>query len=276
MDSDLLKRIPLLSRLDEAELGRLSPLLHQKNLGDNQPVIWVGEAGNEVYLIETGRVAVIAPNEQGKEVLLSTLGPGDFFGDLALLDGGPRSASVRTIEACRFFVLKREDFLTFLRQNPQAAIEVLTTIGKRYRETLEKLRGVTNANAVIERSATRWERIADVIAAVSASQAFVILHVAWFGLWILYNIARGGAGFDPFPFGLLTLIVSLEAIFLSIFVLISANRAGEKDRIRADADYQVNMKAQYEIMQSHVKIDRVETAVRNLEALIQSKFESKQ
>jgi uncharacterized membrane protein len=266
METHLLRKIPLLSRLDDAELSRLEPLLKERLVKENEPIIWVGEAGNEVFLIESGKVAVTAPDEQGREVVLSTLGPGDFFGDLALLDGGPRSASVRSIESCRMLVLGRGDFLKFLRQNPDAGIDVLSTIGKRYRETLEKLRGVTNANTEIERSASRWERIADVIAAISASQAFVLIHVAWFGGWIILNMLLGSEkGFDPFPFGLLTLIVSLEAIFLSIFVLISANRSAIKDRIRADADYQVNTKAQYEIMQLHAKMDRMEQAMNRLE-----------
>jgi uncharacterized membrane protein len=217
-----------------------------------------------LFLIQSGKVAVAAPDETGKEVVLASLGAGDFFGDLALLDGGPRSASVRTLEPCDMLVLGRDDFLQFLRQNPEAAIDVIATIGKRYRETLDKLRGVTNANAVIESSATRWERIADTIAAVSASQAFVIFHVIWFGAWIVFNIFRGAQGWDPYPFGLLTLIVSLEAIFLSIFVLVSANRSGEKDRIRADADFQVNMKAQYEIMQLHARMDRMEQMMKKL------------
>jgi uncharacterized membrane protein len=263
MDLELLRKIPLFARLDDSELSRLGPLLHTRKIGANEPVIWVGEAGREVFLIQSGRVAVSAPDDRGKEVILSTLGPGDFFGDLALLDGGPRSASVRTLEPCEMLVLEREQFVQFLRQNPDVAIDVLATIGKRYRETLEKLRGVTNANAVIASSATPWERVADAIATISASQAFVLIHVVWFGLWIVLNMTLPEAQrWDPFPFGLLTLIVSLEAIFLSIFVLISANRAGEKDRIRADADYQVNMKAQFEIMQLHAKIDRLTEAVK--------------
>jgi uncharacterized membrane protein len=264
MDIELLRKIPLLSRLDDAELHRLEPLIQYRSIGANQPVIWVGEPGTELFLIQSGKVAVAAPDETGKEVVLASLGAGDFFGDLALLDGGPRSASVRTLEPCDMLVLGRDDFLQFLRQNPEAAIDVIATIGKRYRETLDKLRGVTNANAVIESSATRWERIADTIAAVSASQAFVIFHVIWFGAWIVFNIFRGAQGWDPYPFGLLTLIVSLEAIFLSIFVLVSANRSGEKDRIRADADFQVNMKAQYEIMQLHARMDRMEQMMKKL------------
>jgi uncharacterized membrane protein len=92
----------------------------------------------------------------------------------------------------------------------------------------------------------------------------VAFHVVWFGVWIIANVASGltgKQGWDPYPFGLLTMIVSLEAIFLSIFVLVSQNRSGEKDRIRADADYQVNLKAQHEIMQLHAKIDRLAEAI---------------
>ncbi len=263
MQIDLLRKIPLLSRLDDNELTRLATLLQHRRFKANEAVIWIGETGDELFLIADGRAVVTYPDDKGKEVTLATLQAGDFFGDVALLDGGKRTASVRTLTECEMLVLQRGEFFTFLKQNPDAAIDVLTTVGHRHRETLEKLRGVTNANVAIEAQTTRWEHIADTIAAVSASQPFVLFHVLWFGVWIIANMAMGNdaegnpRGWDPYPFGLLTLIVSLEAIFLSIFVLVSANRSGDKDRIRADADYQVNLKAQYEIMQLHAKLDRL-------------------
>ncbi|MBC7783895.1 MAG: DUF1003 domain-containing protein [Burkholderiales bacterium] len=260
---ELLRRIPLLSRLDDTELSRLSSLMKHQVFGANEPVIWIGEAGDELYLIVSGQVTVTYPDESGKEVILATLTDGDFFGDVAILDGGPRTASVRTITACDMLVLRRDEFLGFLRLNPDAAIDILTTVGRRHRETLDKLRGVTNANTVIEQKMTHAERVADAVARVSASQPFVIFHVFWFSAWMAANLLATTDpdgrfhGWDPYPFGLLSLIISVEAIFLSIFLLISANRAGEKDRIRADADYQVNLKAQYEIMQLHAKLDRL-------------------
>ena len=120
-----------------------------------------------------------------------------------------------------------------------------------------RLRGIKNVNEVIQESATLWHRVADSIAAVSASQVFFLLHVLWFAAWIAVNLARGDRGFDPFPFGFLTLVVSLEAIFLSIFVLISQNRQSQKDHIGADLDYQVNLKAHLEVMMLQQKMDRV-------------------
>jgi uncharacterized membrane protein len=257
MDTALLKNIPLLSRLDETELTKLSALLEHRSFKANAAVIWIGEAGDELFLISRGEAVVYYPDESGKEQILNTLKQGDFFGDVALLDGGARTASVRTTTDAEMLVLKRDAFLAFLKQYPDAAIDVLITIGRRHRETLEKLRGVANPNTLIDQKATPWERTADTIAAVSASYPFVIFHLIWFGSWIITNLIMGKNGFDPFPFGLLTLMVSLEAIFLSIFVLVSANRSGDKDRIRADVDHQVNLKAQYEIMQLHAKLDRL-------------------
>ncbi|GIW75925.1 MAG: hypothetical protein KatS3mg104_0988 [Phycisphaerae bacterium] len=256
-DTELLQKIPLFSRLDPIELARLSELLEHRSFHANQPVIWIGETGQELFIIQHGQVVVSYPDESGNEKILNTLGPGDFFGDVALLDGGPRTASVRTITESQMLVLKRDTFLDFLRKYPDAAIDVLVTLGKRHREMLDKLRGIANPNQVIEQKTSRWERIADTIAMVSASQPFVLFHVVWFSGWVGMNLLMGEKGFDPFPFGLLTLIVSLEAIFLSIFVLVSANRSSQKDRIRADVDHQVNLKAQYEIMQLHTKLDQL-------------------
>lgn len=263
MNTQLLANIPLFSKLSESELASLGTLLKEAAFDANQPIFWIGDVGDNLYIIQSGRVQVSYPDDTGSEVVLAALGPGAFFGDLSLLDGGARTASVRTIEPCTLLTLNRADFLNFLRVHPSVAVEVLMVLGNRQRDVIEKLRGVANANQEIAQSATKWQKVADAIAAVSASQTFVLFHVAWFSVWVGYNVVRGKAGWDPFPFGLLTLIVSLEAIFLSIFVLISQNRSGEKDRIRADADYQVNLKAHYEIMQLRKKLDELLEATRS-------------
>lgn len=263
IDTSLLAGVPLFSKLDAAELASLAALLKARSVDANQPVFWIGDKGEDLYIVADGRVQVSYPDETGKERVLAVLDGGAFFGDLSLLDGGPRTASIRTIEACDFYTLSRADFLSFIQKNPTASIDVLTVLGSRQRDILDKLRGVTNANEVIERKATTWQRVADFIASLSANQWFVAFHLVWFGVWVTANSpwVLGEKGWDPYPYGLLTMVVSLEAIFLSIFVLISQNRSGEKDRIRADADYQVNLKAQHEIMQLHQKLDRLAEVV---------------
>jgi uncharacterized membrane protein len=258
MSIELLRKIPVLARVDEGELARLLPLATSRTFPANAPVIWIGEPGDELFLITSGRVQVYCPDENGREQTLATLSAGDFFGEVALLDGGPRTASVRTIDETEMLVLKRDDFHDFLRHHPETAIAVLTTIGKRHRETIEKLRGVTNPNAVIEKRATPWHRAAETVAAVSASQWFLIIHAVVIAVWMAWNLIRPDA-FDIYPFAMLALIISIESIFLTLFLLASADRSSHNDRIRAEAEYQVNLKAQYEIMQLHAKLDKLLT-----------------
>jgi uncharacterized membrane protein len=136
---------------------------------------------------------------------------------------------------------------------------MLSVLGQRQRETNERLRGVRNVNEAIEENLTTWGRVSAKIATLSASQTFVLLNVVFFGGWMVINILLGKNAFDASPFGLAGFICSVEALFISLFVLVSANQQGERDRIRADLDYQVNLKAQYEVMQLHRKLDRVES-----------------
>jgi uncharacterized membrane protein len=264
MDQDLLANIPLFAKLNDGEIRELTALLKEQRVANQQPVFWIGDDGADFYLVQVGRVAVCYPDEMGHEVKIAVLGPGDFFGEISLLDGGPRTATVRAEGDVILLSLSRHDFLEFLKRNPTSGIHILTVLGQRQREMLEKMRGLKNVNEVLEERTTPWQRIADLIAAVSASQAFVIFHLVFFAGWMIANKVMGEHALDPFPYNLLTMIVSLEAIFLSIFVLVSQNRAGEKDRIRADLDYQVNLKAHLEVMQLHRKIDRIERAVADL------------
>jgi CRP/FNR family transcriptional regulator, cyclic AMP receptor protein len=262
-----LAHIPIFAKLDaaghEALLGRLT----RRAVKENEPVFWFGDSGDALYVIDSGRVAVTAPDAEGNHVLLATLGPGGIFGELSLFDGGPRSATVRAITDCSLLELHRDAFHEFLRQRPDVAIDMLQVLGARQRASTAAIRGLRNPNAAIAEATTRWQRVSDVVAAVAASHVFTIAHLCWFGGWILTNVLAGAGwlprvlAFDPFPFGLLTLIVSLEAIFLSIFVLVSQNRQSERDRIRTDLDYQVNVKAHVEIMEIGERLDRIERAI---------------
>jgi CRP/FNR family transcriptional regulator, cyclic AMP receptor protein len=261
LDKEIIRNIPLFAKLPDDQLLELSGMLKSHEFGKAQPIFWVGDEGSDFFIVQVGRVTLTYPDEQGREITLADIGPGQFFGEISLLDGGPRTATARAQTDCMLMSLDRADFIRFLEQRPLAAGHIVSVLGARQREMLDKLRGVRNVNQVIAESTTGWQRIADKIAAVSASQAFVLLHICWFGAWMLYNVIRGEHAPDPYPFGLLTMIVSLEAIFLSIFVLVSQNRSGEKDRVRADLDYQVNLKAQHEIMQIHQKIDRLQESM---------------
>ncbi len=262
-----LSHIPLFARLDGTEQRALLGVMKQQVARATDTIFWVGDDGDTLFVIESGRVSITAPDERGDHIVLDTLGPGAVFGEISLLDGGPRTATVRAISDVSLLALRRDDFHAFLRQWPDVAIDILQIMGSRQRVSTAAIRGLTNPNAVIAEKTTIWQRVSDTIATVAASQAFSLVHVFWFGGWILINVlAMAGVlpapmGFDPYPFGLLTLIVSLEAIFLSIFVLVSQNRQSERDRIRTDLDYQVNVKAHLEIMNIVERLKRIEAAV---------------
>jgi uncharacterized membrane protein len=169
-------------------------------------------------------------------------------------------------------ILARNDFLVFLRKHPEAAIYMLGILGKRQRDTNDKIRGIRNANEAIAEKQTRWHVIAERIANISASQWFVVCNLTFFCCWICINLALSRLGRTPWDeppsFGTLGFIVTIEALFISLFVLISQGQQGERDRIRADLDYQINLKAHQEVMQLHHKVDRLHTVVAQHTAAI--------
>lgn len=261
-----LKEVSLFSSLSTEQLETLATAMERRRFMPGQVIIREGEPGDSFHVITAGEVAFLTVDAGGQEITLDTAGVGGWFGELSMLTGDPRSARVKAIERTETLSLDREAFRRFLIANPEAGIDVLAVIGRRLARADELLRktAARNVNKVVEEQATLWQRTADTIAAVSASAPFVCGHLIWFGIWIGYNLLRGENGFDPFPFGLLTMVVSLEAIFLSIFVLVSQNRSGEKDRIAADIDHQVNMKAEQQTGLILRRLDDLERGMHSL------------
>jgi uncharacterized membrane protein len=261
-----LSQIPLFASLDESEQAALFTSMHVQRVTANHTIFWRGDKGDSLYLVNAGQVVITVPNDKGEHITLDTLGPGGFFGEISLLDGGVRTASVRATQDSELYALNRADFHLFLRQRPDVAIEILTIMGQRQRISTEALRTMRNPNVAFEQSRIAiWQQVSDIIAFVAAGQWFTLFHLIWFGVWIGVNVGAtygflpAAWAFDPFPFGLLTMVVSLEAIFLSIFVMVSQNRQSEKDRLQIDLDYQVNLKAQTDISTITQKLEEIET-----------------
>jgi uncharacterized membrane protein len=255
MQEDPLATIPLFASLQPRHRAELAARLQRRSVAAQQTIFWIGDAGDEFFVVRAGEVVLTMPDDGGKESVLALLQPGAFFGELSLMDGGPRTATARAQSDAELLALSRTHFLEFVARHPDASIHIIGVLAQRQRETLQKLRGIRNANEVELSRSTTWMKIADFIASTTASKGFVITHLAFVGGWIGLNLALRGRAFDPFPFLLLGMIASLEAIFLSIFVLISQNRQTEKDRIQADLDYQVNVKSHLEVMSLHQKLD---------------------
>jgi CRP/FNR family transcriptional regulator, cyclic AMP receptor protein len=279
-DAALLTEIPFFNFLDESERISLAAQLEEVQLPEGQVLFNYGEPGDCLYVIRSGKAEVFFKDDTGTRIVLEIAGAGDVVGELSLLDGGPRTASVVVTEALDALRLDRGDLDQFLRSHPAAAIDLLSTLGRRLRVSAERLRHTAsrNVNVEAEDKRTTVQKVADWIADFSGSIPFLVLHIAVFAAWILLNVPRipHAPMFDPFPYGLLTMAVSLEAIFLSVFVLLSQNRQAAKERIRGDIEYEVNIKAEMEVAHLHEKVDLMnanaaDTAarIRRLERLIE-------
>jgi CRP/FNR family transcriptional regulator, cyclic AMP receptor protein len=261
----LLAEVPLFHLLDTDERAALAQMMEQANFPAGYRIFEEGDPGDRMYVICSGQVELATTDKLGQKLLLTTATRGDLFGELSLLDQGARTAKATVVEDAELLVLDRATLTDFIRRRPDAAIDMMAFMGSRMRATTNRLRQMAtrNANEEMETKQTVLERITDVIAAFSGSLAFLALHALWFLIWIGLNTIPGLPAFDPFPFGLLTMCVSLEAIFLSVIVLLSQNRQSAKDRIRADVDYEVNLKAELEVSHLHEKVDHLHAVLLN-------------
>jgi CRP/FNR family transcriptional regulator, cyclic AMP receptor protein len=247
---EALKQVPLFSLMDDEELAGVHALMESITFAPGQVIMRESEGGDLFYVITQGKAQVLVMDASGHELMLEEIGPGGFFGELAMLTGEPRLARVRAIDTVTTMALDQGEFFGFLAQHPPAAIDVLKTLGTRLHRSENLLRQSVsrNVNQLADERLTISQRIADTIAEFSGTVTFLAFNVIWFGAWLLWNQPWfPGYDYDPYPFGLLTMIVSLEAIFLSIFVLISQNRQSLKDRLAAEIDHKVNAKAEIEI-----------------------------
>ena len=257
-EASLLAEVPLFTFMDDAERADLATLLDAVHYPADHLIFHYGEPGDYMVIVRTGTVELSFKNDTGEKLVLEMVGPGGFFGELAFLDGGARSATARTTTPAEVLRIHRGHLETFLHTHPTTTMDLLTALGKRLRRTSERLRhtATRNVNAETEDRRTLVGKTADAIAQFSGSITFLNLHVVWFTLWIAWNtLAPEARRFDPYPFGLLTMSVSLEGIFLSVFLLLSQNRQTAKDRVRADIEYDVNLRSELEVAHLHEKLD---------------------
>ena len=245
MTIDDLRQVPLFESLDEEAAKELSGLLETLDCEAPKVLFRAGDAGDAMYLIERGKVRISVQATDGRELTLTELGQGDFFGELTLLDRQPRSANATVSEESRLAVLSREHFLSFMRSKPNVALEMLTALAHRLRRTDELLRHSVTRNVNVEEAArlTLSDRAADIIAEFGGSWKFILAAVFFFNLWVLINsllLTKGG--FDPYPYLLLSTGINMLAVLQAPIILMSQNRQSHKDRLRSEIDYQVNLK----------------------------------
>jgi CRP/FNR family cyclic AMP-dependent transcriptional regulator len=282
-EADSLSRVPLFKRLTAAELEQLAEAVDQVKFDADETIFNEQDKGDALYVVESGSVRIWVLDEDVKPVTLTELKPGEFFGELAVLDRGARSTNATATEETILHRLSSDDFQKFLMEHPDVAIDVICEIGARMRQTnvLVSQRATRNINVEMEQRSTIGQRIADRVASFGGSWTFIIIYVSFLASWMAFNTfilvhyGRGetGAQFDPYPYILLNLMLSMTAALQAPIIMMSQNRAAEKDRLAAEQDFKVNLKSELmleELMRKSRgrddQIEKIAAAVKDISA----------
>jgi len=246
--------VPLFGQLEEDELAKLAEEVDQVSFKSGEAIFQEYDQGDALYVVETGAVRIWVHDDDLHQITLSELNPGDFFGELSVLDKGERSANATATTDSTLHRLHRDDFHQFMLTHADVAVDLICEIGGRLRQAnmLVSQRVTRNVNTEIEKKLTVGQRVADKVAAFGGSWRFIIVYGAILIVWIAvntfflagYTSGQNGAQFDPYPYILLNLVLSMTAAMQAPVILMSQNRASERDRFAAEQDFKVNLKSE--------------------------------
>ena len=247
--AESLSRVSFFKRLERDELERLATRVEHVNFAAGETIFCENDKGDALYVVDRGSVQIWVLDEDAEPVTLTELTPGHFFGELAVLDRGPRSTNATALTDTTLHRLSSDDFQQFLLQHPEASIDVICEIGARMRQTnaLVTNRVSRNINVVMEEKATVGQRVADKVASFGGSWTFIVIYLIFLFGWMALNsfvLIYRKADFDPYPYILLNLMLSMTAALQAPIIMMSQNRAAEKDRLAAEQDFKVNLKSE--------------------------------
>ncbi len=261
MTLDAIRSVPLFASLDDEAAIELRNLLQTRIVASGTNLFRAGDQGDAMYLIESGRVQIALTDDDHKELILAELAQGDFFGEMAIIDGKQRSADATVTEDARLAVLSRDSFLRFIDNNPTVALAMLSATFSRLRRTdkLLQQRVSRNVNEEQEKRMTIADRAADMLAEFGGSWKFIGFAIGIIVSWIVFNSYILFRGFDPAPYQMLNLVMGIIAGLQAPIIMMSQNRQSEKDRLRADLDFQVNLKNEISLAEVLRRLDVIES-----------------
>jgi len=261
MTVEAIRSVPLFASLHDEAAQELLTLLQGRDVASGTALFRAGDKGDSMYLIQSGRVRIAVNDEDGHEIVLAELAQGDFFGEMALIDGKQRAAGATVIDAAHLLMLSRENFLRFINNNPGVALEMLSAVFQRLRHTDKMLqqRVSRNVNEEQDKRMTIADRAADAIAEFGGSWKFIITAIGIIIAWIIFNSYIMVKGFDAAPYQMLNLVMGIIAGLQAPIIMMSQNRQGSKDRLRADLDYQVNLKNEIALAEVLRRLDVLES-----------------
>jgi uncharacterized membrane protein len=269
---ELLKSVPLFSLLDDDETAVLASQVDVKTFAARERIYKAGDPGM-AYVMVSGRVRVTTVDEDHQEVVVDEPGHGEFFGFASMLEQTPHQTTASALEESTCLEISRDDISTLLQRKPMAGMDLLTTLGHQYHSAhqLVRLRATRNPNEIIEKEMTTGERIADAVASFGGSWTFIITFAVVLTIYTLANIILGGKAWDPYPFILLNLFLSMLAAIQAPVIMMSQNRQDTKDRLRGELDFDVNRRAESEIQGLSRKLNVLDEHIDDLTNLLRAK-----
>jgi len=272
-DSEILRDVPLFALLDDDERAVLAAQLDVTRFAPRQRIYKLGDPGGRAYVMVSGAVRVSTVDDDHQDVVVDQPGPGEFFGFASMIDETPHQTNAVALEETVCLEVDRKDILTLLQRKPHAGMDMLTVLGRQIHasQQLVRVRAARNANEIIESESTFGERIADVVAGFGGSWTFIITFLSALLVYSLINVFLRGRAWDPYPFILLNLMLSMLAALQAPVIMMSQNRQDTKDRLRGELDYDVNRRAESEVQGLSRKLNTIADKIDDLEELVRAK-----
>ncbi len=273
-DPGELRHIPLFALLDDEELAVLAAQVELKRFAPRQRIYKIGESGKHAYVMMSGKVRVTTVDEDHQEVLVDEPCHGEFFGFASMLEQTPHQTEAVAVEETSCIEVSRDDIAVLLQRKPMAGMDMLTVLGRQFHasQQLVRVRASRNSNDVIEEEMSFGDRIADSVAQFGGSWTFIILVLVLLLIYAGINIVLQGRAWDPYPFILLNLFLSMMAAIQAPVIMMSQNRQDTKDRVRGELDYDVNRRAEAEIQALSNKLNLLHEKIGDVDCLLREQL----
>jgi CRP/FNR family cyclic AMP-dependent transcriptional regulator len=272
-DVEVLKQVPLFATMDSEEMAVLASQVELKKFAPHQRIYKMGAVGERAYVMVSGAVQITTVDEDNQEVVVDHPGPGEFFGFASMLEGTPHQTEATASVETECVEVDRNDILVLIQRKPHAAMDMLAVLGRQFHtaQQLIRIRALRRPNEVIDDQETPGEKVADSVASFGGSWTFISIFAIFMVVYTAINVVLGGRAWDPYPFILLNLFLSMLAAIQAPVIMMSQNRQDKKDRVRSELDYDVNRRAHSEIQGLAQKLNLVGDRLGDIEELLRAK-----
>ena len=277
-DRELLRNVPLFALLDDDEAAVLASQVEVKQFVARERIYKIGDEGGRGYILVSGKVRVATVDQDNQEVVIDEPAQGEFFGFASMLDGTLHKSYAIALEESVCIEVDRKDITVLLVQKPHAGMDMLTVLGKQFHSSQEliRIRAARNPNEIIEEKTTIGDHIADGVARFGGSWKFIITFAVVLVVYTGMNVTLGRSAWDPYPFILLNLFLSMLAAIQAPVIMMSQNRQDTKDRVRSELDFQVNRRSEFQIQGLAQKLNLISDKISDVEDLVRGKVVNSQ